>query len=601
MVNLTTTSFTIKPGESSSLQWKLFIPVDPGLSVLQYRLVAKAGSFSDGEEKAIPVLTNRMLVTETLPLPVRGKGTFDFKFNKLLQSSSALSLKNYKLTLEFASNPAWYAVQALPYLDDPRYPNADNIFNAFYANSIASLIANSNPKIKMVFESWKNLTPDALLSNLEKNQQLKSAMLQETPWIMDGKSESERKQRLGLLFDLNTVTRKLDQNLEKLKQLQSANGGWPWFEGMRENRYITQNIVTGLGHLDHLGVNKGNMKNTDTWDMLVRAIEYLDGELIRDYENIKKYDPEKMDDNHLSPTQVQYLYARSYFLRDIPLTPNPNKVSSQDAFNYFKKQAEKYWLRQDICFQGMIALALNRFGNKEIPSAILKSLSEKALHSSEMGMYWAVNSGYEWYQAPVETQSMLIEAYDEVAADQKSVDEMKIWLLKQKQTQEWKTGRATVEACYALLLRGMDLLATDQEVKINVGKENIDPRTLQDTKAEAGTGYFQVTWTGKEIAPDMGNVKVTKSGEGVAWGALYWQYFEDLDKITPAQTPLKIEKQLYVERNTKDGPVLEKITNYKLRITNEHKRKKLQIKNDLEEINYELRIERKLKLTKIPF
>ena len=571
MVCAKSSSFTIKPGESSSCQWNLVIPVDPGLSVLQYRIVAKAGNFSDGEEKAIPVLSNRMLVTETLPLPVRGKGTFEFKFNKLLQSSSALSLKNYKLTLEFASNPAWYAIQALTYLDDPRYPNADNIFNAFYANSIASHIANSSPKISKVFESWKNLTPDALLSNLEKNQQLKSAVLQETPWVMEGKSESERKRRLGLLFDLNTVSRKLDQNLEKLVKLQSPNGGWPWFEGMRENRYITQNIVTGLGHLDHLGVNKGNMKSGKTWDMLVKAIEYLDGELIRDYDNIKKYDPGKMDDNHLSATQIQYLYARSYFLKDIPLNTKPNKAAIQDAFSYFKKQAEKYWLKQDLFSQGMIALTLNRFGNKEVPAAILKSLSEKALHSPEMGMYWAVNSGYEWYQAPVETQSMLIEAYDEVAADQKSVDEMKIWLLKQKQTQEWKTSRATVEACYALLLRGMDLLATEPEVKINVGKENIDPQKLQDTKAEAGTGYFQVTWTGKEITPDMGNVKVTKSGEGVAWGALYWQYFEDLDKITPAKTPLKLEKKLFKEIITPSGPALEEITNYELQFTNDKK------------------------------
>ena len=565
MVNARGTPFIIKPGESSSFQWKLVIPVDPGLSVLQYRIVAKAGSFSDGEEKAIPVLTNRMLVTETLPLPVRGKGTVDFKFNKLLQSSSAQSLKNYKLTLEFASNPAWFAVLALPYIDDPRYPNADNIFNAYYANSIASHIANSSPKIQKVFESWKNLTPDALLSNLEKNQQLKSALLQETPWVVDGKSESERKQRLGLLFDLNTVTRKLDQNLDKLKKLQSPNGGWPWFEGMLENRYITQNIVTGLGHLDHLGINNGTVKNTGTWEMLVKAIEYLDGELVRDFENLKKYYPDKMDDNHLSSIQVQYLYARSYFLKEMTLNTRPNKAAVQEAFNYFKKQAEKYWLKQDIHFQGMIALALNRFGNREVPAAILKSLSEKALHSPEMGMYWAVNSGFEWYQAPVETQSMLIEAYDEVAAEQKSVDEMKIWLLKQKQTQDWKTGRATVEACYALLLRGMDLLATEPDVKINVGKENIDPKTLQDTKAEAGTGYFQVSWTGKEITPDMGNVNVTKSSEGVAWGALYWQYFEDLDKITPAQTPLKIEKKLFKETITPNGPVLEEITKYEAR------------------------------------
>ena len=551
-----TQAFTLPTGQSSAFQWRIAVPNDPSLSVLQYRITAKSGNFSDGEEKAFPVLTNRMLVTEALPLPVRGKGSFDFKFDKLLNSSTGKTLKNYKLTLEFASNPAWYAVQALSTLDDPKYPNADNIFRSFYANSIASFIANSNPKIKQVFESWKNLTPDALLSNLEKNQQLKSALLQETPWVLEAKDESQRKQRLALLFDLNTLSGRLDQNLKKLQKMQVSSGGWPWFEGMPENRYITQDIVTGLGHLDHLGI-KNIHDDKNTWNMLNRAISYLDGELVKDYNDIKKYYPAKMEENHLGSAEIQYLYARSYYLSDIPLR---NNGDLKTAFNYFQKQAEKYWLQNDLYCQGMIGLALNRLGNNTVPAAILKSLSEKALHSPEMGMYWATQSGYEWFQAPVETQALLIEAYEEITADTKPVDEMKIWLLKQKQTQDWKTDRATAEACYALLLRGTDLLAEDPGVKINLGNEVIDPQKLTDTKVEAGTGYFQVTRDGNEIRPEMGNVTITRTHEGVAWGALYWQYFEDLDKITPHATPLRLEKKLFIERVTPTGKVLEPIT-----------------------------------------
>ena len=207
----------------------------------------------------------------------------------------------------------------------------------------------------------------------------------------------------------------------------------------------------------------------------------------------------------------------------------------------------------------MIALALYRLGNNETPKSILKSLSEKALHSPELGMYWVLQGGYEIYQAPVETQSLLIEAFQEITADRNAVEEMKIWLLKQKQTQDWKTSRATAEACYALLLKGLDLLATTPDVKITVGKAKIDATKLEDTKAEAGTGYFQVSWSGAEITPEMARVKIVKSDEGVAWGALYWQYFEELDKITPAQTPLKIDKKLFLEKNSPTGPVLEEI------------------------------------------
>jgi hypothetical protein len=551
-----TQAFSLPTGESRAVQWKLAIPQDPSLGVLQYRITAKAGSFSDGEEKAFPVLTNRMLVTEALPLPVRGKGSFDFRFEKLLKSSTGSTLKNYKLTLEFASNPAWYAVQALSTLDEPTYPNADNIFRAFYANSIASYIANSNPKIKRVFDSWKNATPDALLSNLEKNQQLKAALLQETPWVLEARDESQRKQKIALLFDLNTLGGRLDQNLKKLQKMQVSSGGWVWFDGMPESRWITQDIVTGLGHLDHLGI-KNIRDDKDTWNMVSKALDYLDGEMVKDYRDIQKYYPGKMDENHLGTTEIQYLYARSYFLADLPLKSNEDVKT---AFRYFENQAEKYWLQNDLYCQGMIGLALNRLGNKTVPAAILKSLSEKALHSEEMGMYWTTGGGYDWYQAPVETQAMLIEAYEEISANPEPVDEMKVWLLKQKQTQDWKTGRATAEACYALLLRGTDLLAEDPGVKISLGNEIIDPQKLTDTKVEAGTGYFQVSRDGKEIRPEMGNVTVTRSGEGVAWGALYWQYFEDLDKITPHSTPLKLEKKLFIERVTPSGKLLEPIT-----------------------------------------
>ncbi|HSN50626.1 MAG TPA: hypothetical protein VLR52_05295, partial [Bacteroidales bacterium] len=496
--------------------------------------------------------------TESLPMPVRGSGKFDFNLGKLTASQPGHSLKNYRLTLEFTSNPVWFAIQALPTLDEPKYPTADNIFNAFYTNSIGSFIANSDPKIRKVFESWKNLTPEALLSNLEKNEELKSALLQETPWVMEAKDESQRKQKIGTFFDLNTLSNRLEENLSRLRKMQKPGGGWPWMEGMEESRYITQRIVTGLGHLDHLGVK--NIRNDkETWNMVTRAITFLDAELVREYDYLLKYYPEKMKENHLSVTAIQYLYARSYFLKDMPVNQDPGSKTAV-AFSYFQNQAVTYWMKEDLYFQGMIALSLNRIGNKGIPQLVLKSFSEKALHSPEMGMYWVLPSGYSWNQAPVETQALLMEAYDEINADQKAVDEMKIWLLKQKQTQDWKTGSATAEACYALLLRGSNLLSEDQNVKFRIGSMEIDPLKIPGTAAEAGTGYFKVSWNGGDIKPDMGKVTVSKTGDGIAWGALYWQYFEDLDKITIAQTPLKLEKKVFLETNTPSGPVLVQIS-----------------------------------------
>jgi len=541
---------SIPQGESTGILWNILIPENPSVSLLQYRIIAESGAFSDGEEKIIPVLPNRMMVTETLPLPVRDKGAFDFSFDKLIASSSGNTLKNYRLTLEFASNPAWYAVQALPALNEKEFEDAYSTFGAFYSNCIASHIMNSDPKIKAVFESWKHLSPDALLSGLEKNSQLKSLLLQQTPWVMEAKTETENRRRLGMYFDPGNLQMNLEKNLTRLQKLQTPGGGWTWFEGMPESRFMSQDIIGGLARLDHLGASlSGN--NLEMKQMINNGLRFIDEEFGKSYEELKRRNPSPLKDNNISALEIQFLYVRSSFLKSQPLSPK-----FQEALNYYLSQAAQYWTKEDLSSQAMIATALDRFGKKDVSALIMKSLSERALHSVEMGMYWAREGGYYWHQAPVETQALLIEAYAEVSKDNNSVNEMKIWLLKQKQTHSWTSSRATVEACYALLARGSDLLSADPGIKISLGKLKIDPSKLPDISQEAGTGYFQLSWSGEEIIPEMGKVKVSKSTDGLAWGALYWQYFENMDKITVAATSLKLEKKLFLEKNTPSGPVL---------------------------------------------
>jgi len=498
-------------------------------------------------------LTNRMLVTESMPLPIRGKETKEFQLKKLINSGNSTTIKHHRLTLEFTSNPAWYAVQALPYMMEYPYACSEQVFSRYYANSLATFIANSSPKIRAVFDSWKSRGPEAFLSNLEKNQELKAVVLEETPWVLDAQNESERKKRMGLLFDMNKMSNELAGALKKLIKAQSVNGGWPWFQGMKESRYITQHIVTGFGHLDHLGV-KNVHEDLKVWNMVRKGVRYLDDRIREDYDRLVRYKVD-LEKNHLGSIQIQYLYARSYF-KDIPISSFNKK-----AVAYYKRLAKKYWLENNRYMQGMIALALHRDEVKIVPGEIMNSLRENSIHSEEMGMYWKDNyEGYYWYQAPIESHALLIEAFDEVADDQKSVEDLKIWLLKSKQTQDWKTTKATTEACYALLLKGTDLLASDALVSVQLGDMVVDPKAMDDVKVEAGTGYFKTSWSKKEIKPEWGKVKVTKSDEGVAWGALYWQYFEQLDKITPHETPLKLKKALFLETPSDDGVVMKPIS-----------------------------------------
>ena len=575
--NPAVTTFNAVKSKSAALSWELNIP--EGLGAITCKIVAGAGKYTDGEENAIPVLTNSMLVTESMPLPIRGGQTKTFAFEKFInQNNHSTTLRNHKLTLEFTANPAWYAVQSLPYLMEYPYECAEQTFSRFYANSIASHIANSSPKIKAVFDSWRVQSPDALLSNLEKNQELKSLMLEETPWVLDAKDESQRKKRVALLFDLNKMSNELERAMKKLQKMQAPNGGWPWFEGMPDDRYITQHIVTGMGHLDKLGI-KNVRQDAKVWDMVRDGAKYLDERIREDYEWILKYDMAHLNEDHIGYSQIQYLYARSYF-KDIPIS-NRN----QKAFDYYKGQAKKYWLQKGRYMQGMIALALNRYDDKITPKDILKSLKENSLNSDEMGMYWKENyEGFYWYEAPIEAQALLIEAFDEVGNDKKAVDDLKVWLLKSKQTQDWKTTKATAEACYALLLRGTDWLATESNVEISLGTMKIDPKKMPEVKQEAGTGYFKTSWSGSDIKPEMGNVTVVKKDEGVSWGALYWQYFEQLDKITPHKTPLSLKKKLFIEKNTSSGPVIEPISdNTMLKVGDKIKvRIELRVDRDME-------------------
>ena len=543
-------STTIDAHGNGVIKWEVAIP--KGLQAVTYKITGESQTHSDGEERTIPVLANRMLVTEALPLPINGKGSKQFTFEKLVNNTST-TLTNERFTVEYTSNPAWYAIQALPYLMEYPYECAEQTFSRLYANTIATHIANSDPNIKRVFEIWRQYQPDALLSNLEKNQELKALMIQETPWLRNAKDESERKRRLGELFQLDRMERELERSIKQLEQMQLPSGAWPWFDGGRENRYITQHIVSGFGHLKQLGMID-LVKDAKLNQLLNKAIGYLDAELQRDYDKLLEVNAD-LTKKHVSTFQIQYFYARSFFIE------KSISESNQKAHQYYYDQMKKYWLDYGLQLRGMIALSLNRNKDEATAQTIMKAAKDIAIYNDEFGMYWKDNRrGYYWNQAPIETQAVMIEAFDEVLNDDLSVELLKIWLLKQKQTQDWKTTKATADASYALLLKGTNLLLTENTVSIVVGNKKLDPANDTSLKTEAGTGYFKKAWSGAEVTPKMGNITVTKTNEGVAWGAAYWQYFEDLDKITFAETPLKLEKELFIEVRTNSGKKLQRIT-----------------------------------------
>ncbi len=543
-------------GVSQSVKWKFKVPA--GYGALKIIVKAFEGKYTDAEANTIPVLSNKILVTEALPITFSGDKPKTYTLDKLVKSGNSNTLSNHKLTLEYTANPAWYAIQALPYIME--YPNecAEQVFNRYYANTIAQYIANSQPKIREVFDSWKNTAEQGeenpLQSALQKNEELKSLLLQETPWLAEGKTETQRKQRLGLLFDDNNMDNQRQIALNKLIAMQLPNGAFPWFGGMRENLSITQYIVAGFGKMNTLT----GQDNTGT-DEMQNALQYIHQQAEKAYKTIN----DKANKNLLSFSRVQYLYAISFYTE----TDGDNLEKYEESLIFWKKQAADYWATSSRMEQAMIAIALHRLGDENTPKIIIKSLQQTALKNAENGMYWKDRTGgFSWTDAPIETQALIIEAFDLITEDDAAINQMRTWLLKQKQLSDWKTTKATADACYALLLRGNNWLEENAPATITLGTKTIN--TDPEIKTEAGTGYLKKSFNKEEIEPSMGVVTISpQNGKSVplAWGGLYWQYFEQLDKITYAQTPLALIKQIFVERTTDSGTMQQPLNGQKLK------------------------------------
>lgn len=551
--------FTAAPRQSTLVRFSIEVPFKY-THPLTWRVVATAGTFADGEENTIAVLSNRILVTESQPLYVRTDSVQRFEFKKLKEQQSE-TLQHQSLTVEATAHPIWYVVQSLPYLMEYPYECAEQTFNRFFANALASSIVQHSPRIEKVFEQWAQHSRDSagrvetFWSNLQKNAALKNILLEETPWVMQAQTEAQQKQHIALLFDVVKTYQSINSAVEKLQALQLSNGGFPWFKGGSADRYITQYIVTAIGRLQAMdAVPPSSQKNLDA--IVRKALPYLDDQLNLDYNNLFKYKV-SLKDQKPSPIQLQYLYMRSYFLH--------RKMSDKQKMvqQYFLNQAKKYWIEENTFFKTMLAATLLQHQQTEyVKLNLVPALLQNAVVDKDAGMYWKdMQAGYYWYQSPIEQQALTIELLERLTEKdagkylQDALAATKTWLLRQKQTTHWRTTKATADACYALLLNN-NWLNSNKEVTVQLGAVSVSTRQPQ---AEAGTGYVKKVIEGENVVPEMGNITVAVSGNNNAapvWGAVHWQYFEDLQNITPAATPLSITKQIFTQKNTEIGPTL---------------------------------------------
>ena len=518
--------FDVKGGETGHVNFTF--EVSDKYAVMACRMVADGDTFSDGEQRYIPVLTDKQWVTETVPLNVNGEGAHIFSLENLFNKHSKTASEQ-RLTVEFTAHPAWYAVQALPVVANPQNEDALSWATAYYAHSLAACIVKENPRIKQIFDSWKaqSGTKETFMSNLQKNQELKNILLAETPWLAEATNEAEQKQRIATLFDLNTMNSQLAVSVEKLGELQNADGAWSWYKGMQGSRYVTTQVMEMLVRLNALTHQDADSRMQP---MIQKGFEYLGKQAAEEYKSMKEAEKKGAVGIRPSEQVLRYLYICALDGK----APVDEKVN-----RYFIDKLSGEGKELTIYGKALGAIILQQSGKVAEARLFMQSLMEYSVVTDEMGRYFDTpKARYSWFSYKIPTEVAAMEAIQRITKDTKAIDEMKRWLLKQKQTQTWETPIATADAVYALMATGAsDLLANTGGVEITLGKEVIR------TPADDAIGYIKKTVSGDVM--NIKKVRVDKEGAGMGWGAVYAQYLESMDQIGEQGNGLSVSRQLY--------------------------------------------------------
>jgi len=508
------------------------------------------------------VLPRRIVVRDAITRTMRGEGetVLDFEPVKGINADDPNAPKSLGYTVEAVTRPAWLAVKALPYLMEYPHDCSEQIFNRYYANSIAAMLVAKNPEIEAVFKKWKADAKgkdgkDSFNSPLDGNPDLRGVLVEETPWLMEARDERAERMKIAEYFDKGRIAQQLKRDFNKLTEAQTRQGWWPWFSGANSHRNdrISYYIAAGLGRLrvmvgDSVDVTLG-----------IRAVRAFDEEMHERWENIVK--AKTIDANHFGSHVVEYLYTRSFYLKDVPL-----KGEMKTMVEFWLKQADTHWTDiESLQLQANLTVALKRFERVETAGKIIESLRENALVDDDLGMHWRRldRGGYGWWDSPIEAQSALIEAFQEVANDQKAVSDCQLWLLQQKRTQYWNSTKSTADAVYALLSGGTTkLLDQTGELSVVIGDREAVATTSEGADVEQGTGTLTVRISGGSVSASDAKITVKKTGDGPSWVSVYWQSLQDISLIEASDSAgnrdasLAVDKMIFVRRTTDQGELV---------------------------------------------
>jgi uncharacterized protein YfaS (alpha-2-macroglobulin family) len=537
--------FEIPAKQSESFKWKINIPVGQCHSIT-YKFSAITDNFSDGQEASIPVLSRQILITESQPFRVNKQSEKLIKFERFAQSDFTKQIP-FKLSFELNQNPIWDVLKALPYLIEYPYECNEQLLNRLYALVVAKCILEKYPEISSLMRRYnsKNLN----ISNLNKDQNLKNTLIQETPWVFEANNEEQNFKRIAGLFEIDSMNKEIYRIKDKIEQRQNNDGTFSWFPGGSINRYISQYMIEKIGDIEEI---ENHQNNYNLGTIAANAINHYDYELKNKYDQLLKL-KQNLDEYQPDYSEIHYLYVRSSWLKS-------REISSfhQKSFDYFLKQSFKFWKNYNNYGRGMLAIALKRFNKAEQANIIMASLKDNAITTENNEMFWNKSNGWEWYHHDIETHTLLMKAFAEVLNDTISVEKMKTWLLRNKKMNHWNSTKSTSSAIYSLLNLGNDWLKDRKPVDAKVGET-----ILNDKKNDKVNDFENITtsWTGTEISKDKADIQIKNPNDFPVWGGMYWQYFQNQDSVSASSIKeMQINRVLFSEKDINGKKVFEKIT-----------------------------------------
>lgn len=510
---------SVAANAQSAVAYRLTAPADAPF--IGFRIKATAGNYADGEQSVIPVLPASQPVIETTPFYVSPDST-DFSLRLPEYPSDAA------VTLQFCDNPTWYVVTALPSISSTEARTAPQAASNIFSAAVADGLIHKYPQIASALKAWtsSDKSDSTLVSMLERNADLKTMLLKATPWMLDARSDTERMQRLALLFDTDNIRRAYDDNISLLGKLACSDGGFAWFGSYKESsQWATRQTLSILGRLNQLGFLPSDKKLTS---LIKSALSYDQTLVEKQYRKYPKSD-----------------YTDFVILRDFWPEYKPSVTGQRIIAANVQKQISS-WRKSSLIGKITAALILQRHGYAKVAAEVLSSIGQFAKSSPTTGMYWPLTDDYAGgSMTQLAITARALEAYALITPKAREIDAIRQWLILQKEARDWGNAAVASDVAATILLTSSTWIQPAGPAVVSIGGSEVKPSQVEET-----LGYFRTPITA--LSPSGAMLRIEKSDKTPAWGAVYSRSTKVMrDVKAVAIDGLSIEKQMFVQDGDK--------------------------------------------------